>query len=92
MRYRVYYQQDGSCTDEDFCICYANSETEAAEVFHKYHPDGVVDHVERRTGLYDMSKEGDLREFTDRLIEAICDRDEEDLYVNLMYRQGYGRD
>ena len=46
MRYRVYYQQDGSCTNEDFCICYANSETEAVEVFHKYHPDDVVDHVE----------------------------------------------
>ena len=61
MRYRVYYQQDGSCTDEDFCICYANSETEAVEVFHKYHPDDVVDHVERRTGLYDMSKEGENR-------------------------------
>lgn len=60
MRYRVYYQQDGSCTDEDFCVCYANSETEAVEVFHKYHPDDVVDHVERRTGLYDMSTEGDL--------------------------------
>lgn len=92
MRYRVYYQQDGSCTDEDFCICYANSETEAVDVFRKYHPDDVVDHVERRTGLDDMSKEGDLREFTDRLIEAIRDRDEEALYVNLMHQQGYGRD
>lgn len=92
MRYRVYYQQDGSCTDEDFCICYANSETEAEEVFHKYHPDGVVDHVERRTGLYDMSKEGDLREFTDRLIEAIRDQDLESTFVDILYRQGYGRD
>lgn len=91
MRYRVYYQQDGYCTDEDFCICYANSETEAVEVFHKYRPDSVVDHVERRTSLYDMSKEGDLREFAERLIEGICDRGEEALYVEILQQKGYRR-
>ena len=73
MRYRVYYQQDGSCTDEDFCICYANSEIEAAEVFHKYHPDGVVDHVELQesSSLRALAADVDEHEFLVSLLEAI---------------------
>lgn len=39
-----------------------------------------------------MSKEGDLQEFTDRLIEAICDQDLESAFVDILYQQGYGRD
>lgn len=92
MRYRVYYQQDGSCTEEDFYICYADSEAEAIKVFLKYHPDGVVDHVTRSPELHDMSYEEDLRTFTDRLIQAICDQGEEALYVGILRESGYSGD
>lgn len=74
MRYRVYYQQDGSCTEEDFTLCYANSKSEAAEVFLKYHPDGVVDHVESVEGdrnLRALAVVADKKELLMSLIEAI---------------------
>lgn len=76
MRYRVYYQQDGSCTNEDFCICWANSETEAAEAFRKYHPDTVIDHVElqeRDTRLRDLAGKEDEHEFLVSLLKVIED-------------------
>lgn len=76
MRYRVYYQQDGSCTNEDFCICWANSETEAAEVFRKYHPDDVIDHIELQeedTSLRALAVGADEHEFLVSLLEVIED-------------------
>lgn len=73
MRYRVYYQQEGSCTEEDFCICYADSEIEAADVFRKYHPDGVIDHVELQESpsLRTLAADADEHEFLISLLEAI---------------------
>ena len=73
MRYRVYYLQDGGCTEEDFCICYADSEAEAEEVFRKYHPDTPVARVEKITGLRELAADMDEHEFLVALIEAIQD-------------------
>ena len=91
MRYKVLYEQEGSCTEDDYCICYGKNKAEAEEAFHRYHPDDIVRRVERFTGLKEMSQEGDLKEFTDRLIEAICDQDRESIFVDLLYQQRYGR-
>lgn len=73
MRYRVYYQQDGACTEEDFCICYADSEAEAEEVFSKYHPETPISRVEKITSLRDLAANMDEHEFLVALLEAIED-------------------
>lgn len=71
MRYRVYYQQDGACTEEDFCICYAVSEEDAAEVFRMYHPGTPISHIEEITSLQDLADDADEHEFLQSLLDAI---------------------
>lgn len=88
MRYRVFYSTD----EQEYAICYGDNQQEAEEAFYRYNPDKQIRRVETATRLLDMSREGDLREFTDRLIEAICDQGEEKTYIDILYRQGYGRE
>ncbi len=92
MRYRVFYQQDGACTDEDFCIYYADSEAEAIQVFHRYHPHSVIDHIEpyeealsESTSLRALAAEADEHEFLVSLLEVI----EEEGFEACIYRKLY---